>query len=329
MPMLPLNTVSRFQIFFRVVIFLIISVCFTGCSTVTGVKDATVKATKATVNATTKILPYMGGPDSGIIRTVSLIHFKNETIFEQLALERVLEDMIVKYISESCSDVRLLVSDSPDFPESLKAVTSSVYPDNLTMMEKGREAGLTGIITGGISNLNLAEEDEGILWFRERKEKLQAQFFLEVLDMETGAKIFDERFIHEIIDMAPEEIEAFKTGKPALFDSISGNLDMLAKEIAPKICNAIMAHPWTGYVASVDDNRVYLSFGKSIGIKSDDVLEVHDNGKVVENLKEQRFILPGEKIGEIRILQMEDKISSGEIISGENIQAGNPVKIKR
>ncbi len=129
--------------------------------------------------------------------------------------------------------------------------------------------------------------------------------------------------------MAPEEIEAFKTGKPALFDSISGNLDMLAKEIAPKICNAIMAHPWTGYVASVDDNRVYLSFGKSIGIKSDDVLEVHDNGKVVENLKGQRFILPGEKIGEIRILQMEDKISSGEIISGENIQAGNPVKIKR
>jgi hypothetical protein len=310
-------------------VFFVISVCFTGCSTFTSVKDVTVKATKATVNATTKIVPYMGGPDSGIIRTVSLIPFKNETIFEQLALEKVFEGMIVKYISESCSEIRLLVTDSADFPESLKAVTASSGLDNLTMADKGREGGLAAIITGGVLNLSLAQEDEGILWFRETKEKLQTQFFLEVLDVETGAKIFDDRFVHEIIDMAPDEIQAFKAGQPALFASISKNLDKLAKDIAPKICNAIMAQPWTGYVVSVDGNRAYLSFGNSIGIKSGDVLEVHDHGQVVENLSGQRFILPGGKIGEIRILQMEDKFSTGEILSGENIQVGNPVKFKR
>jgi hypothetical protein len=329
MVLLRLKSVRSFQITLRMFVFLIISVCFTGCSTVTDVKDATVKATKATVNATTKIVPYMGGPDSGIIRTVALIPFENETIFKQLALERVFEGMIVKYISESCSGVRLLIPGSPDFPESLKAATSSADLDNLTMADKGREVGLTAIITGGILNLSLAQEDDGILWFRETKEKLQTQLSLEVLDVETGAKIFDDRFIYEIKDMAPEEIQAFKTGQPALFASMSENLDKLAKDMAPKICNAIMAQPWTGYVASVDGNQVYLSFGKTIGIKSDEVLEVHDHGKVVENLSGQRFILPGKKIGEIRISQMEDKFSTGEILSGENIQVGNPVKKKK
>lgn len=329
MVMLRLKSVRSIQITLRIFVFLFVSVCFTGCSTVTGVKDATVKATKATVNATTKIVPYMGGPDSGIIRTVSLIPFKNETIFEKLALEKVFEGMITKYISESCSGVRLLDPGSPGFPESLKAVTSSAGLDNLTMADKGREAGLNAIITGGILNLSLAQEDEGILWFRETKERLQIQISMEVLDVETGAKIFDDRFIHEIIDMAPEEIQAFKTGKPALFATLTENLEKLAKDIAPNICNAIMSQSWTGYVASVDGNQVYLSFGKTIGIKSDEVLEVHDHGKVVENVSGQRFILPGKKIGEIRITKMEDKFSTGEIISGENILVGNPVKFKR
>lgn len=329
MVMLRLKSVRSFQITLRVFVFLFISVCFTGCSTVTDVKDATVKATKATVNATTKIVPYVGGPDSGVIRTVSLIPFKNETIFEKLALEKVFEGMIIKYISESCSGVRLLDPGSPGFPESLKAVTSSAGLDNLTMADKGREAGLNAIITGGILNLSVAQEDEGILWFRETKERLQIQFSMEVLDVETGAKIFDDRFIHDIIDMAPEEIQAFKTGQPALFGTLTENLEKLAKDIAPNICNAIMSQSWTGYVASVDGNQVYLSFGKTIGIKSDEVLEVHDHGKVVENVSGQRFILPGKKIGEIRITKMEDKFSIGEIISGENILVGNPVKFKR
>jgi hypothetical protein len=327
--MLQLKAVRRLQIVFLIIGLFIILGSFTGCSTVSDVKDVTVKATKATVNASIKMVPYMGGPDSEIVRKAALIQFENETIFKKLPLERVFEGLIVQYISETCSQVRLLVSGTPEFPGSLNGVPSSEGLDKLKMVEKGREAGVNAIVTGGILNLSLAQEDEGILWFRETKEKLQVQFFLEVYDMETGAKIYDDRFVHDIKNMVPEEIQAFKTGQPALFASVTDNLDKMSKEIAPEICNAIMAQPWTGYVASVENNRVYMSFGKSIGIKSGQVFEVHDGGQIVENMKGQRFILPGKKIGEIRITRMEDKISTGEIISGENIQTGNLVKIKQ
>jgi hypothetical protein len=325
--MLPLNSVKRFQNMMWA--FLFVSVFFTGCSTMTDVKDTTVKATKATVTATTKYIPYVGGPDSDIIRRVSLIQFENTTIFKQLPLEKVFENMIVQYISESCSGIRLVVQGSPDFPESLTPVPSPAVIDNMTMVEKGREAGLNAIITGGILNLSLDQEDEGILWFRKTQDRLQLQFYIEVFDMESGAKIFDNHFVHEIKDMAPEEIQAFKTAQPAIFTSISENLNKLAKDIAPTICNAIMAQPWTGYVASVDDNQVFLPFGKSIGIKNGEILEIHDGGQVVENFKGQRFILRGKKIGEIKVTRIEEKSSIGEIISGKNIQAGNLVKYKR
>jgi hypothetical protein len=74
---------------------------------------------------------------------------------------------------------------------------------------------------------------------------------------------------------------------------------------------------------------VFLPFGKSIGIKKGEILEIHDGGQVVENFKGQRFILHGKKIGEIRITRIEEKSSTGEIISGKDIQAGNLVKYKK
>jgi hypothetical protein len=323
--MLPLNSVKRFHTIIWIFLFILVSI--TGCSTMTDVKDTTVKATKATVDATTKLIPYVGSPDSYVIRSVSLIPFENTTIFKQLPLEKVFENMIVQYISESCSGIRLVVQGSPDFPESLQPSSAAI--DNMTMVQKGREAGLNAIMTGGILNLSLDQEDEGILWFRKTKDRLQIQFSIEVFDMESGAKIFDNHFIHEIKDMAPEEIQAFKVAQPALFASISESLDKLAKDIAPKICDAIVTQPWTGYVASVDDNQVFLPFGKSIGIKRGEILEIHDGGQVVENFRGQQFILHGKKIGEIRITRIEEKSSTGEIISGKNIQAGNLVKYKR
>lgn len=328
MCMLPLNGVSRFKAICMTLFFGIFPLIFTGCSKVNDVKDATVWATRATVDATTKIVPYAGGPDSGIVRTLALVRFRNETIYEQLPMEKAFEDMVVKYLSESCSEIRLLVNDNPDFPEFLKGAPSSSPFDHMTMIEKGREAGLNAILTGGILNLSLAQEDKGILWFRETKEKLNIQIILEAFDTETGAKIFDERFVYEVSDMVPEEIEAFRTGKPALFATVTENLDKIAREMAYKICNALMALPWTGYVASSDNNQTFLSFGNNIGIEPGDILEVYDSGKVVENVKGEKFIQPGTKIGEIRITQMEEKISIGEIISGGNIQAGNPVKMK-
>ncbi len=329
MMFMSLNALKNFRIFIRIFLFLIIWATVTGCSTVKDVKDATVRASKATVSATTKIVPYMGGPDSGIIRRVALIQFKNETIFEKFPMEKYFEEMIVKFFSGSCTGVRLVLPGSNDFPEKLGTLTFSPSSDILATVEKGRGAGLNAILTGGILNLSLAQEDEGILWFRETKERLQIQFSLEIFDMETGAKIFDDRFIHEIKDMAPEEIEAFKTGRPALFPTLTKSLDQLARDIALKMCDAIMAQPWSGYVVSVDGNRVYLAFGKEIGIRSGEVLEVYETGKIFENLKGEKFILPGKKIGEIKVTQMEAKNSMAEIISGENIQTGNPVKFKK
>ncbi|MFO8084441.1 MAG: hypothetical protein R6U27_08995 [Desulfobacterales bacterium] len=304
---------------------------FIGCSSVSNVKDATVNAAKTTVDYTTKLIPYMAGPDDGMVRKVAVIPFENETVFKQLSLEKVFQNTIVQYFSESCSGIHLLFPETPGFPEPLKGIQSqsSAAYDNLMLVQTGRQSGLNAVLTGKIVNLSLSKKDEGILWFRETKEQLRIQCYLKIIDMETGAKIFDDQFVHEIDNIEPEEIQAFKDGQPAIFASIAKDIEKLAKNMAQKMCTAVLAQPWTGYIASVVNERAFLPFGKSSGIKESTILDSYDTGEVVQNNAGEQFLLPGKKNGKIKVSQVEEDFSVGEIISGENIRAGNPVKLSK
>ncbi len=304
---------------------------FTGCTSVTTVKDATVDAAKSTVNYTARLIPFMDYPDSEMVRKIAVLSFENETVFEQLSLEKVFQDTVTEYISESCPQIHLVLPDSPEFPESLKLPSRQLFgnSDNLAWVRAGRQSGLNAILTGKIVNLSLSKKDEGILWFRETREQLRIQFYIGVMDMETGAKIFDDMFVHDIKDIAPEEIQAYKEGRPSIFASVGKNIEKLGNNMAQAMCEAVLSQPWTGFVASVRNERVYLPFGKISGIKKNTLLDAYDAGEIIENYAGQRFILPGKKIAEIKITHVEKDFSMGEIISGENVQPGYPVKTAR
>ncbi len=113
---------------------------------------------------------------------------------------------------------------------------------------------------------------------------------MEVYDTETGAKLFDDLYIHEINKMEPEEIEAYKAGKPAIFESIKEEIGELAEDMVRQMCEAMTSCPWTGYVASAVDNRVFISSGSSVGLKMVDVLDVHDRGEVIEKFAGKKVL---------------------------------------
>lgn len=322
---------KHFDHIIRVLFFLIISTAFNGCATVSNVKDATVKTAKNTAHHTTRIVPFLGVPNDGMIRKVAVISVKNETVFKQLSLEETFQNTIVQYFSESCPSVRLLFPDNPGFPEPLKLIQSQPWEtfDNLTIVKAGRQSGVNAIMTGKIVNLSTSSEDKGILWFRKTREKLQIQFYLEVMDMETGAKIFDARFIHEIDGLDPQEIQSFRDGQPIISTSVTREMDELGQDMARRMCRAILSQPWSGYIASVENQQVFLPFGKSSGIEKGKILDTFDTGEVIENFAGQQFVMPGKKIGKIRISRVEENFSTAEIISGENIRSGNSVKLSK
>ncbi len=304
---------------------------FAGCSTVKTVKDATVGAAKSAASFTVEHIPYVGGPKVRFQRKAAVVPFENDTIFKQFPLDRTFQDTIVRYLSESCSHLVLFLPGSPGFPDSMSSVPRKDNGDidNMALVENGRQFGLSAVVTGGVLNLSLTQKEEGMLWFREIKERLRIQFGVQVYDTETGAKIFDDRFVHEIDDLEPEELQAFKDGKPALFETISEEIDDLADTMAEKMCNSVTALPWAGYVVSAVDGKVYLSFGADIGAKTGDILDVYESGETVENFYKQKFIRPGKKIGQIELVQVDEFISVGKILSGENVKAGSTVKIPK
>ncbi len=310
-------------------LLIVLLAVFTGCSTVSTMKEATVDVAKTAANFTVERIPYVGGPKVRFQRKAAVVPFENDTMFKQFPLNRTFQDMIVQKLSKSCSHLVLLLPGSPEFPSTMSSIPRKDNGDidNMALVENGKQFGLNAAIVGGVLNLSLTQKEEGILWFRETKEKLMIQFSVQVFDTETGAKIFDDRFVHEIKGLEPEEVQAFKDGKPALFEIISDEIDELADKMAKKTCNSVISLPWTGYVVSVVEGKVYLSFGAAIGAKTGDILDVYESGETVENFYKQKFVRPGKKIGQIELVQVDENLSVGKVVSGENVKAGSTVKL--
>ena len=303
---------------------LIMGAAFTGCSTVSHVSKATVEAAKDAV----EYIPYVGGPQVRFKRKAVLAPFENDTIFREFPVNKAFQDLIVRHFSESCPHLILVLPDDANFPESLSVAPKNETgrPDTMALVENGRQFGVNAIIAGGVLNLTLTEKEEGILWFREKEEHLRMQFSVEMFDTETGTKIFDDRFVHEIEDLEPEEIQAYKAGRPELFETVQEEIDELAEKMADKMCEAVVDLPWTGFVVSVVDNKAFLSFGADIGAKAGDVLDVFEKGEIIENYFKEKFIAPGKKIGQLELIQVDEDISVGRIPSEVKVDAGSTVK---
>ena len=306
---------------------LIMGAALVGCSTVSDVSKATVEVAKGAV----EYIPYVGGPQVRFKRKAVVIPFENDTIFREFPVNRAFQDLIVHHFSESCPHLLLVLPGDENFPESLSSVPrgETGRPDTMALVENGRQFGANAIIAGGVLNLTLTEKEEGILWFREKEEHLRIQFSVEMFDTETGTKIFDDRFVHEIEDLEPEEIQAYKAGRPELFETVQEEIDELAENMADKMCEAVVDLPWAGFVASVVDNKAFLSFGADIGAKAGDVLDVYEKGEIIENYFKEKFIAPGKKAGQIELMQVDGDISVGRIPPEAKVEAGSTVKFPK
>mgnify|MGYP006294804191 CR=1 FL=1 len=234
---------------------------------------------------------------------------------------------MLENISADCDGVKLVSSDSTGFPETLlnppKLPSGKI--DNLALAEVGRKLGLNAIVSGQVVNIAMTREQEGILWFRDLEDRLRIQFHIAVFDTETATKLFSRQFVHQR-ELEPQEAEAIKSGSPALFSILSESIGEITEDLADDICAAILNQPWAGYVVSVQPDRVTLSFGSDIGVRTGDKFEVHEMGEVIEGVDGHQFILPGKKIGEITITATESGFSEAEIVSGEGIRSGAVVR---
>ena len=292
--------------------------------------ETTVEATAKTIKRTTRSLTRtVFSDDQDLNRSISIFNFENKSLRDTWDFQNIFHKGLPEYINDTCEGV--LVSDG----EAGSLLTILKKPpkletgitDNYSLAVLGRRLGLNAIVTGSLEDIRILDELRGVWLTRDTHHLVQVFIRVEVSDTRTATKILDETFTRQIeIDDIEYQIiqESDKINLPELNDT----LNKLLTDVGDSICDTIKDQPWTGYITSIADGKLFIPSGTRTGLKLGDVLEVYDSSRIIEGVGGQRFFTPGLKIGEIEIVAITENKTEAKLVSGDDIKVGSTVQRK-
>jgi len=294
-----------------------------GCSAYTAIKETT-----------TDKIRDISGPNDNLTRKVGIVLFESKTSVSGQAIEENFVNYLTRNIQEECSDILLVTPGDPEYPDYLlePPKEASGRIDNLQLAKTGRNLGLNAIVTGALISISSNQKKKGWLWLEDIHEYVQVQVAIAVYDTETGAKILDESFIHEVeveeFDFEESDFEGLDTqnGTNALI--LKEAFEQIASSMSEAMCDAVESQPWRGFLTAVNDNEIIISSGNRVGLKQGDILEVYDISNVVQGAQGQRFFVPGVKTGEVEITAVSADKAEAVVVSGDKIKPDSSVRPK-
>jgi len=299
-------------------ILLLASVFLCGCGTYSNLK-------KSTGN----MVRDFKAPDDDLKKTVFRIRLNNQVAEAQQDMGTVIESRYLEALPQSCPNLFLT---EPDNSENFQALSrlfqkSAGPADTLALIGTGKQLGLSAVVNSRFSAIAIRQQDSGFLWLRKKLPFAWISATTEVYDTETGAKYLDETFTREL-KLTDESAESIRKGEVSSIPAVEKAVFEIIQEMADAVCDAIVRKPWKGYVAKVSGDTLTLSSGSRSGLSTGRLLKVYEPGQRIQGAEGQTFLLPGKKIGEIKITAVSPDSAEAVATSGSGFQIDNVVKTK-
>ncbi|MBN1930883.1 MAG: hypothetical protein JW786_04655 [Desulfobacterales bacterium] len=263
-------------------------------------------------------------------KKVAIVPFENQTLFIGQNIEQNLQKALVETIKKGTPDLLLIKPGDEGYPDALFEIPKHEWGqiDNFALAKIGRQLGLNAIITGALINISGEKKNGGILWFNDTCKIIRLQTVIEIYDTETAAKLLDESFVHEFkVDESDFKLIQTKKNVQSILE-LQVALKYLADIIGEKICGVVSQPSCKGYIVSIINEKIVISSGKNIGLRSGDILEVHNCNKIIEGVNGERFFVPGIKTAEIKITAVYPDKAEAVTVSGGEIHEESSVWLK-
>jgi len=245
-------------------------------------------------------------------RKVALGRITNETRYGRSLLRddhndpvgKQVADMLSKALTESGN---FLVFERPDIGrlKDEAELTSS----------KMNVVGVDALIIGSLTEFGRKTVGEAGFWSESKKQIAHAKVEFRLVDPKTGHSFFSTTGSGE----ASNEVSSVAGyGSRASYDGTLGDaaIGQAISGAISKLVNELLSRPWETSVLDVKGDFVYISGGKSQGIKQGMVFSVESPGKQVKSQQTGFVItLPGQEIASIQVSELfgDDETSEGSV----------------
>jgi hypothetical protein len=291
-------------------------------------REAVDKTTKTVTKTTQKITRNIRFSDDDLQRIAAVVGFENKSLFRAKDFTQLFRKGIPEYLNSECDDVSVMQSNADENMIGLEQLPrlENGEVDNFSLALIGRQIGLNAVVTGSLDDIGILDELRGMIW-KDTHHLIQILASIEVYDTESGSKILDESFSRKV-EIEDLDYELMRSEGKLILPDLNETLTDLLAEIGESICWAIEDQPWNGFVVAVEDDIITISSGSIAGLSPGDEFNVFDTSRVLKGVSGQQFFVPGQKIGEIKITEVEPDKARAVIITNRGIKPGSSVRVK-
>lgn len=280
-------------------LMVVLTVVFAGCA----VKSKPLQPTEAPVSKMQQVEAQKAlelPPLKGYKRKIIIGRFSNETNYGKVLLTDENNDRIGKQASDMLAgrlikSNRFIVLERPDL---------NVLNDEKEFVSDTNFIGTDAIIVGAVTEFGRVVTGKSGFLSSTKMQTAKARVEIRLVDARTGHAFFSATGAGE---SSTETGDTAGFGSQADYDATLNDraISAAVSDVIDKLISTIENRPWQTDVLDIQGNQVFISGGKSQGIKVGDTLTVFQKTKTV-NSKQSGFAidLPPKKIGMVKVVSL-------------------------
>ena len=266
---------------------------------------------------------------SGIFlnKKICITRFEDRKRFDDTYLEQPFQNRLIDALLDKCKKPIFIVPGQNDFPAELDTLPmlASGFADNMAIANIGRENGFNAVVSGVISDIRQKDE---IGWLTGDHSYFQITITAEIYDTQTGAKLLDKTYLHEVEVDVDQATASEKETEYFDIIAIEKVLKNIVTEMQADICDSVSDIPWLGFIIGTEGDTVIISAGNKVGLKAGTHLNIYQNDQIISGALGNQYRIPGPLIGELKLVSVSENQSKAILVEGTGAMVGNSVSLK-
>ncbi len=192
------------------------------------------------------------------------------------------------------------------------------------LIKEARERGINALIFETLNPVEKRATASGIWPLRKKVLSYRVSMIVNILDVESETVILSKE-IAENTNYKLKETEKSDDSvlkKRAVKECIPEILDRATREISI----SLNRREWRGRIISAENKMLVINAGRDAELRPGVILKVYKEGKPLTCFDGKTYCLPGQKVGEIKIVELRSRQAFAEPLEGEGFHSGQIVK---
>ncbi len=300
-------TMFKNKLFQTAVVLLGMSVLWSGCA-------ATAPAVKPTAPKRKVIL------SKGPKKRIAVVDFVNKTAYGRGRLGSAATDILINELVRSQQFI-MIERDKLNQIMQEQGLGMSGVVDARTATKAGRVLGLNAIVTGSVSQFGVKTGGMDFGFYKKKQQTVETTVDIRVVDASSGQILLAESG-QGLAETATSEVLGMG-GRVGYDETLAGKaLRSAIVKLINNIIQSMQASEWSGRIAQLESDTVYLNAGRQVGLELNDKLDVFRPGKeIIDPATGLSLGFTQSKIGQVMVTGFFGKNGAiAEIVSGTGYQ---------